>query len=140
MFAGIWGTLSLGLFGAGKYGVPTATGADTTTVVTGLFYGNHPWDQLKAQIIGSATCIIVVGGFAYIMFWLIKRIPGSWNLRISREGELEGLDIHEHGTPAYHMEFGYGMSYTTPAGANGPWSTGATPSSESESESVTVST
>jgi Amt family ammonium transporter len=140
MFAGIWGTLSLGLFASGKYGIPTATGADTTTVVTGLFYGNHPWDQLKAQIIGSATCIIVVGGFAYIMFWLIKRIPGSWNLRISREGELEGLDIHEHGTPAYHVEFGYGMSYTTPAGANGPWSTGATPSSESESESVTVST
>ena len=29
-FAGIWGTLSLGLFGAGKYGIPTPTGADTT--------------------------------------------------------------------------------------------------------------
>ena len=45
--------------------------------------------------------------------------PGTWNLRLSQEGELEGLDIHEHGTPAYHMEFGYGMSYTTPAGLNG---------------------
>ena len=22
------------------------------------------------------------------------------------EGELEGLDIHEHGAPAYHLEFG----------------------------------
>jgi hypothetical protein len=22
----------------------------------------------------------------------------------------------EHGTPAYHVEFGYGMSYTTPTG------------------------
>ena len=42
---------------------------------------------------------------------------------MSKEGELEGLDIHEHGTPAYHMEFGYGMSYTTPASlARGrPW-------------------
>ena len=50
------------------------------------------------------------------MFWVIKQIPGTWNLRLSKEGELEGLDIHEHGTPAYHMEFGYGMSYTTPAG------------------------
>jgi len=37
-------------------------------------------------------------------------------LRVSRDGELEGLDIHEHGTPAYHMEFGQGMSYTAPAG------------------------
>jgi ammonium transporter, Amt family len=135
-FAGIWGTLSLGLFATGKYGVPTPTGADTSTVVTGLFYGNHPWNQLKAQFIGSATCIIVVGGFALLMFWVINQIPGSWNFRISREGELEGLDIHEHGTPAYHMEFGYGMSYTTPAGL--PGTSGST-TGRSESESVTVS-
>jgi len=131
-FCGIWGTLSLGLFAAGKYGLPTPTGSDTTTVVTGLFYGNHPWNQLKAQIIGSATCIIFVGGFALIMFWVIKRIPGTWNLRISQEGELEGLDIHEHGSPAYHMEFGYGMTYTTPAGSPGPTGigTGSTRTSE----------
>ena len=30
MFAGIWGTLSLGLLATGQYGVPTATGSDTT--------------------------------------------------------------------------------------------------------------
>ena len=48
----------------------------------------------------------------------IKQIRGSWTLRIDRDGELEGLDIVEHGTPAYHVEFGYGMSYTTPTGSN----------------------
>ena len=32
------------------------------------------------------------------------------------DGELEGLDLFEHGTAAYHMEFGQGMTYTTPAG------------------------
>jgi ammonium transporter, Amt family len=85
-----------------------------------VFYGNHPWNQLKAQFIGSATCVIVVGGFSLIMFWVIKQIPGTWNLRISQDGELEGIDIHEHGTPAYHVEFGYGMSYTTPTGLPGP--------------------
>jgi Amt family ammonium transporter len=37
MVAGIWGTLSLGLFAAGAYGLPTPTGADTSVVVTGLF-------------------------------------------------------------------------------------------------------
>jgi hypothetical protein len=37
-------------------------------------------------------------------------------LRLSREGELEGMDLHEHGTAAYHVEFGQGMTYTTPAG------------------------
>ena len=43
-------------------------------------------------------------------------IRGSWNLRLDRDGELEGIDIAEHGTPAYHMEFGQGMSYTSPTG------------------------
>ena len=38
-FAGIWGTLSLGLFATGQFGIPTADGADTSTVVKGLFYG-----------------------------------------------------------------------------------------------------
>ena len=69
------------------------------------------------------------------MFWFIKQIPGTWNLRISTEGELEGLDIHEHGSPAYHMEFGYGMTYTTAAGLNAPSGTGA-PIRSSESEPV----
>ena len=55
-FAGIWGTLSLGLFATGKYGVPTADGADTSTVVKGLFYGGGV-DQLKAQFIGSLACV-----------------------------------------------------------------------------------
>jgi hypothetical protein len=73
------------------------------------------------------------------MFWLIKQIPGSWNLRISQEGELEGLDIHEHGTPAYHMEFGYGMSYTTPAGMSGPGSGGLS-ASQRQPDSEPVST
>ena len=137
MMAGIWGTLSLGLFATGQYGIPTPTGSDTTNTVTGLFYGGG-LDQLKAQFIGSATCIVLVGGFALIMFWIVKQLPGSYNLRISKEGELEGLDIHEHGTPAYHMEFGYGMSYTTPAGLSGPGT--STVGAPQESEQETVST
>jgi Amt family ammonium transporter len=32
-------------------------------------------------------------------------------LRISPEVELQGLDIHEHGAPAYHPEFAY-MGYS----------------------------
>jgi len=37
---------------------------------------------------------------------------------VSEEGEREGLDIHEHGGPAYHMEFGMGTSYTTSSGGD----------------------
>ena len=45
--AGIWGTLSLGLFATGEYGAPTTTGADNSagSVVKGLFYGGGT-DQL----------------------------------------------------------------------------------------------
>jgi Amt family ammonium transporter len=96
--------------------VPTPDGADTTTTVKGLFYGGG-WNQLKAQFVGSATCCIVVFGVALLIMFSIKQIRGSWTLRIDKNGELEGLDIVEHGTPAYHVEFGYGMSYTTPTGA-----------------------
>ena len=83
----------------------------------GLFYGGGI-DQLKAQFVGSLTCVIVVTGVALIVMFAIKQIRGSWNLRVEKDGELEGLDIFEHGTPAYHVEFGYGMSYTTPTGSN----------------------
>ena len=112
-FAGIWGTLSVGLFATGQFGIPTADGADTSTVVKGLFYGGGT-AQLRAQMIGSATAVIVVLSASLLIMYGIKAIRGSWTLRVSQDGEVEGLDIHEHGTPAYHMEFGQGMTYTSP--------------------------
>ena len=110
---GIWGTLSLGLFAVGNYGLPGASGSDTSGGrVTGLLYGGNA-NQLVAQIKGSATIVVctLVAGFA-IMYLL--RALGQ--LRISAEGELEGLDIHDHGAPAYHPEYAY-MGYSPiPAG------------------------
>ena len=97
MMAGIWGTLSLGLFAAGKYGAPTATGADTSTVVTGLFYGGG-FGVLYAQMIGSFSVTIATFVVSMILMYGIKY---SFRLRIPTEGEIEGLDIHEHGFPAY---------------------------------------
>jgi ammonium transporter family len=73
-------------------------------------------DQLKAQFVGSLTCVLVVTSVALIVMLGIRQIRGSWNLRVEKDGELEGLDIFEHGTPAYHIEFGYGSSYSTPTG------------------------
>jgi Amt family ammonium transporter len=122
-FCGIWGTLSLGLFAVGKYGVPTADGADNSTVVRGLFYGGGT-AQLRSQLIGSATCVIVVLAVTFLIMYAIKAIRGSWTLRVAHDGELEGLDLHEHGTPAYHMEFGQGVSYTTLLGAGTPFGDG----------------
>jgi Amt family ammonium transporter len=125
-FAGIWGTLSLGLFATGQFGIPTPDGVDVTTKVTGLFYGGG-MDQLKAQFIGSLTCVVVISVVSIALMWGVK---ATKTLRISQDGELEGIDIHEHGTPAYHMEFGQGMSYTAPAG------TGRLPFSSSSPASV----
>jgi ammonium transporter, Amt family len=98
-FCGIWGTLSLGLFASGQYGAPTPTGADNSAgaVVTGLFYGGGS-AQLIGQAIGSAaiTVATLVVGFA-----LMYAVKATGTLRVSKDGELEGLDLHEHGGPAY---------------------------------------
>jgi Amt family ammonium transporter len=107
--AGIWGTLSLGLFATGAYGVPTADGVDHTSAIKGLFYGGGI-SQLKAQFIGSLTCVLAVSAVTIAIMYAIKAFK---ILRLSKDGELEGMDIHEHGTPAYHVEFGQGMTYTT---------------------------
>ena len=97
MIGGIWGTLSLGLFAAGKYGAATPTGQDVSTVVTGLLYGGG-LGVLKAQFIGSATVTLTTFAAAMALMYAVK---ATGTLRVSAEGELEGLDVHEHGTSAY---------------------------------------
>ncbi len=98
-FAGIWGTLSLGLFASGQFGATGPTGADNsaTAVLKGLFYGGD-MTVMKAQLIGSVTITVSTFVVAMILMLAVKSLG---LLRVSREGELEGLDIHEHGIPAY---------------------------------------
>ncbi|MCA1830806.1 MAG: ammonium transporter, partial [Actinobacteria bacterium] len=121
--AGIWGTLSLGLFATGAYGIPTPDGVDRASVVKGLFYGGG-LDQLKAQFIGSFVAVVVVTAVALIVMYAVKATVG---LRVEKDGELEGIDLFEHGTPAYHVEFGQGMTYTTLMGAGAPAPASAPP-------------
>ncbi|HKF69757.1 MAG TPA: ammonium transporter [Vicinamibacterales bacterium] len=97
MVAGIWGTLSLGLFATGAYGLPTPTGIDATVSVKGLFYGGGT-AQLMSQVIGSGATTLSVLVVAFVLMYAVK---ATGTLRVSREGELEGLDIHEHGMFAY---------------------------------------
>jgi Amt family ammonium transporter len=105
---GIWGTLSLGLFATGQFGAPSPTGADNSaaSLVTGLFYGGGA-NQLIAQAIGSAA---VTGGTLVLGFALMYAVKATGTLRVSRDGEIEGLDIHEHGGPAYPEIMGGAMS------------------------------
>ena len=97
MAAGMLGTMSLGLFAAGKYGASTPTGADTSSVVTGLFYGGG-FDQLWIQFYGTVVVALAVFAVSMILMYAVK---ATGTLRVSKEGELEGLDLHEHGAPAY---------------------------------------
>jgi Amt family ammonium transporter len=96
---GVWGTLSLGLFATGQFGAPTPTGADNSAgaVVTGLFYGGG-WKQLAGQAIGSGAVTVATLAVGLALMYGVK---ATGTLRVSREGELEGIDIHEHGGTAY---------------------------------------
>ncbi len=96
---GIWGTLSLGLFACGQY---SAAGSDKiapdlTTKLTGLFYGGGT-SVLIAQCIGSA---IITGATFGVSMILMLAVNATGTLRVSKEGELHGLDLHEHGISAY---------------------------------------
>ena len=88
-FAGIWGTWSVGLFATGQW-----------NDVKGLFWGGGV-KQLWAQVWGNAVIVVATVVISFILMYAVK---ATKTLRISEEGELEGIDIHEHGSPAYHPE------------------------------------
>jgi Amt family ammonium transporter len=94
---GIWGTISLGLLACGKYGATGPVTPDNSAPLTGLLYGGG-MNLLLAQLAGSA--IITVSTFCVAML-LMKAVHLFGILRISAPGEVYGLDLHEHGIPAY---------------------------------------
>ena len=101
---GIWGTLSLGLFASGEYsaagsspfGVPSIV-AKSPEALTGLFYGGGI-KVLEAQCIGSLIVCTATFASAMAMFAALNAIG---MLRVSKEGELMGLDLDQHGISAY---------------------------------------
>src|SRR6202046_1872154 len=94
---GIWGTLSLGLLASGESGSTGPFAADNSAPLRGLFYGGG-FQVLIAQAIGSA--IITLSTFV-VALALMYAGNAMGLLRISAEGENEGLDLHEHGISAY---------------------------------------
>jgi len=90
--------LSLGLFATGAYGLPTPTGVDATVIVKGLFYRRRdrpaPWRRQSA----AAPSPWPRSAVATVMMYAVK---ATGTLRVSAAGEMEGLDLHEHGMVAY---------------------------------------
>ncbi|NJN15699.1 MAG: ammonium transporter [Oscillochloris sp.] len=84
---GAWGTIAVGLFAS----------APGNTGTLGLFFGGGA-TLLMAQVVG----IIAIGAWTALlagaMFLAIKATIG---LRVSKEEELSGLDVGEHGSVAY---------------------------------------
>ena len=75
LICGIWGTLAVGLFGQ-------------------LASGQQFLYQLTGVAAAGVFCCIT----AFIFFFVLKKTVG---IRVSKEEELEGLDLHEHGMDAY---------------------------------------
>jgi len=94
---GIWGTISLGLFACGKYGSTGPVAPDNSGALKGLFYGGGT-QLLLAQALGSLIITTTTFVVAYAVMLLVN---STGTLRVSREGELYGLDLHEHGISAY---------------------------------------
>ena len=75
LICGIWGTLAVGLFGD-KAGL----------------------DQFIYQLTGIGAAAVFCCLTAFIIIFTLKKTIG---IRVSKEEEIEGLDIHEHGMDAY---------------------------------------
>jgi Amt family ammonium transporter len=93
--AGIWGTISCGLFTAPRLADYNAVG-EPGLVYSGSFH------QLLAQILGVASAFAFVFAFSFATFYAIKR---TYGLRVSAEEEDAGLDISEHGMYGYPEQF-----------------------------------
>src|SRR4051812_16870141 len=101
--AGIWGTLSCGIFTSPRLADFNEVG-DAGLWYTGSFH------QLGAQALGVGVAFSCVFAVSYGVFFLLKRTIG---LRVSAEEEDAGLDISEHGMYGYPEQFIPQPEYST---------------------------
>jgi Amt family ammonium transporter len=95
--AGIWGTISCGIFTAPRLAQYNGFGDPNG----GLWYSGS-FDQLIAQVVGFTVAFTFVFAMSFSTFWVIKRLYG---LRVTEEEEDAGLDISEHGMYGYPEQF-----------------------------------
>ncbi|MET3291964.1 UNVERIFIED_CONTAM: Amt family ammonium transporter [Brevibacillus sp. OAP136] len=89
--AGIWGTLSTGLFATPELAKQVGVGS------AGLFYGGGV-HQLGIQALGLIGTIAYVLVVSFILLGIMKATMG---LRVNEEEEVVGLDLSEHGSYGY---------------------------------------
>ena len=101
-FCGWFGGVALGIFADGAYGAGW-NGVGATTYlgqagrgVTGLLYGDTA--QFLVQMGGATLCAVYAFGATYLVF---KAVNAFVPMRVSKQVELEGLDLPEFGMEAY---------------------------------------
>jgi Amt family ammonium transporter len=99
--AGIWGTLSIGLFGSERLVLDGASPGLWYSVFGDASFGATA-GQLGVQAVGVAAAFALVLALSYATFALIKATIG---LRVTEEEELAGLDISSHGMYGYPESF-----------------------------------
>jgi len=104
MVNGAWGVIAVGIFANGN--PDTAAWNGMSSAVTGLLYGGST--QILAQFAEAISIFVVVFGLSYLFF---KACHAFKLLRVSREDELNGLDMPEMGSLAYPAD------WEAPAGA-----------------------
>lgn len=73
---GVWGTLAVGIFSF------------------------QPTHSFGIQLLGTLAIGLFAFAFSFVVFSLLKKFGG---VRVSEEEEASGLDVAEHGAPAYHI-------------------------------------
>jgi Amt family ammonium transporter len=101
-YCGWLGAVALGVFADGTYGAgwngvgATAYLGKTGQGVTGLLHGD--WSQFVVQLGGATLLAIYAFGATYVVF---KAVNAWRSMRVSKEVELEGLDVPEFGMLGY---------------------------------------
>jgi len=101
-FCGWFGAVALGLFADGTYGAgwngvgPASYLGTAGKGVTGLLYGDV--SQFLVQFGGATLCAVYAFGFTFLVFSAVNAVR---SIRVSRDVELEGLDVPEFGMEAY---------------------------------------
>src|SRR6476659_5801355 len=101
-YCGWFGAVAVGIFADGTYGAGwNGVGAasylgQAGRGVTGLMHGDV--SQFLVQLGGATLCAVYAFGFTYLVFSAVNAVS---SMRVSREVELEGLDVPQFGKEAY---------------------------------------
>lgn len=101
-YCGWFGAVCVGIFADGTYGAGwNGVGAasylgNAGQGVTGLIHGDSR--QFLIQLGGATLCAVWAFGATFIVFSLVNKVK---SMRVTKEVELEGLDVPEFGLSGY---------------------------------------